>query len=46
MKLSKAYDPNGERQLIAVSKIDQCDEAIGEKLQGIGPGAMALRLGC
>ncbi|CAF1339561.1 unnamed protein product [Didymodactylos carnosus] len=45
-KLSKAYDPNGERQLIAVSKIDQCDGAIGEKLQGIGSGAMALRLGC
>ncbi|CAF4490647.1 unnamed protein product [Rotaria sp. Silwood2] len=36
----------GERQLIAVSKIDKFDKGIGEKLQGIGPGPMVLKLGC
>ncbi|CAF1068764.1 unnamed protein product [Adineta steineri] len=46
MKISKKYDPNGDRQLIAVSKIDKYDKGIGDKLQGIGPGSMALRLGC
>ncbi|CAF5145356.1 unnamed protein product, partial [Rotaria sp. Silwood1] len=46
MKISKKYDPNGDRQLIAVSKIDKYDKGIGDKLQGIGPGSMALKLGC
>lgn len=36
----------GDRQLIAVSKIDKYDKGIGDKLQGIGPGSMALKLGC
>jgi hypothetical protein len=36
----------GERQLIAVSKIDKYDKGIGDKLQGFGPGSMVLRLGC
>lgn len=36
----------GERQLIAVSKIDKYDKGIGDKLQGIGAGAMVLKLGC
>ncbi|CAF3945599.1 unnamed protein product, partial [Rotaria sp. Silwood1] len=46
MKISKNYDPNGDRQLIVVSKIDKYDKGIGDKLQGIGPGSMALKLGC
>ncbi|CAF4741646.1 unnamed protein product, partial [Rotaria sp. Silwood2] len=46
MKISKKYDPNGDRQLIAVSKIDKYDKGIGDKLQGIGSGSMALKLGC
>ncbi|CAF2064318.1 unnamed protein product [Rotaria magnacalcarata] len=46
IKISKEYDPNGERQLIAASKIDKYDKGIGDKLQGIGPGSMALKLGC
>jgi len=36
----------GERQLIAVSKIDKFDKGIGDKLQGLGPGSMVLKLGC
>ncbi len=36
----------GERQLIAVSKIDKFDQGIGDKLHGIGPGSMVLKLGC
>lgn len=36
----------GDRQLIAVSKIDKYDRGIGDKLQGTGPGSMALKLGC
>ena len=46
MKLAKAYDPDCERQLIAVSKIDKYDKGIAEKLQGEGPGSMKLQLGC
>ncbi|CAF2920099.1 unnamed protein product, partial [Rotaria sp. Silwood2] len=46
MKICKKYDPNGDRQLIAVSKIDKYDKGISDKLQGIGPGSMALKLGC
>ncbi|CAF0734630.1 unnamed protein product [Rotaria sordida] len=46
IQLAKNTDPNCERQLIAVSKIDKFDKGIGEKLQGIGPGSMALKLGC
>ncbi|CAF5096170.1 unnamed protein product, partial [Rotaria magnacalcarata] len=46
IKISKEYNPNGERQLIAASKIDKYDKGIGDKLQGIGPGSMALKLGC
>jgi hypothetical protein len=37
---------NGERQLIAVSKIDKFDKGIGDKLQGTGAGSMVLKLGC
>ncbi|CAF2028320.1 unnamed protein product [Rotaria magnacalcarata] len=33
IKISKEYDPNGERQLIAASKIDKYDKGIGDKLQ-------------
>mgnify|MGYP002377865908 FL=1 len=32
--------------MIAVSKIDKYDKGIGEKLRGIGAGAMELELGC
>jgi hypothetical protein len=32
--------------VIAVSKIDKYDKGIGDKLQGIGPGSMVLKLGC
>ncbi|CAF4603734.1 unnamed protein product [Rotaria sp. Silwood1] len=46
IQLAKKNDPHCERQLIAVSKIDKFDKGIGEKLQGIGPGSMALKLGC
>ena len=46
MKLAKVFDPDCERQLIAVSKIDKYDKGIAEKLQGEGPGAMKLQLGC
>ncbi|CAF4268731.1 unnamed protein product, partial [Rotaria sordida] len=46
IQLAKKTDPHCERQLIAVSKIDKFDKDIGEKLQGIGPGSMALKLGC
>lgn len=46
MKLAKAYDPDCERQLIAVSKIDKYDKGIAEKLQGEGAGSMKLQLGC
>ncbi|CAF3817380.1 unnamed protein product [Rotaria sordida] len=46
IQLAKKNDPQCERQLIAVSKIDKFDKGIGEKLQGIGPGSMALKLGC
>lgn len=46
MKLAKEFDPECERQLIAVSKIDKYDKGIAEKLQGDGPGAMKLQLGC
>ncbi|CAF3515208.1 unnamed protein product [Rotaria sp. Silwood1] len=46
IQLAKETDPHCERQLIAVSKIDKYDKGIGEKLQGIGPGSMALKLGC
>ncbi len=46
MKLAKDFDPNCERQLIAVSKIDKYDKGIAEKLQGEGPGSMKLQLGC
>ncbi|CAF4059349.1 unnamed protein product [Rotaria sordida] len=35
-----------ERQLITVSKIDKYDKGIRDKFQGIGPGSMALKLGC
>ncbi|CAF1528922.1 unnamed protein product, partial [Didymodactylos carnosus] len=46
MKLSQQYDPEGDRQLIAVSKIDKFDKGIKDKLRGLGPGSMSLRLGC
>ncbi len=46
MKLAKEFDPDCERQLIAVSKIDKYDKGIAEKLQGEGPGSMKLQLGC
>ncbi|CAF3971216.1 unnamed protein product [Rotaria sp. Silwood1] len=46
IQLAKKNDPQCERQLIAVSKIDKFDKGIGEKLQGIGPGSMTLKLGC
>ncbi|CAF1233065.1 unnamed protein product [Rotaria sordida] len=46
IQLAKKTDPHCERQLIAVSKIDKFDKDIGEKLLGIGPGSMALKLGC
>ncbi|CAF0866737.1 unnamed protein product [Adineta ricciae] len=46
IQLAKKNDPSCERQLIAVSKIDKFDKGIGEKLQGIGPGSMVLKLGC
>ncbi len=46
MKLAKEFDPNCERQLIAVSKIDKYDKGIAEKLQGEGAGSMKLRLDC
>ncbi|CAM4838812.1 unnamed protein product [Rotaria magnacalcarata] len=46
MKICKIHDPNSDRQLIAVSKIDKYDKGIGHKLQGMGPGSMALKLGC
>ncbi|CAF4417085.1 unnamed protein product [Rotaria sp. Silwood2] len=46
IQLAKKNDPHCERQLIAVSKIDKFDKDIGEKLQGIGPGSMVLKLGC
>ncbi|CAF1271157.1 unnamed protein product [Rotaria sp. Silwood1] len=46
MKLAKVFDPTCDRQLIAVSKIDKFDKGIAEKLQGIGAGAMKLKLGC
>jgi len=46
MKLAKNFDPDCERQLIAVSKIDKYDKGIAEKLQGEGPGSMKLQLGC
>ncbi|CAF0950644.1 unnamed protein product [Didymodactylos carnosus] len=46
VKISKNYDPEGKRQLIAVSKIDKFDKGIGEKLQGKGPGSMKLEFGC
>ncbi|UJR12888.1 hypothetical protein I4U23_017062 [Adineta vaga] len=46
IQLAKKNDPTCERQLIAVSKIDKFDKGIGEKLQGIGPGSMVLKLGC
>jgi hypothetical protein len=46
MKLAKDFDPNCERQLIAVSKIDKYDKGIAEKLQGEGAGSMKLQLGC
>ncbi|CAF2947029.1 unnamed protein product [Rotaria sp. Silwood2] len=46
IQLAKKTDPHYERQLIAVSKIDKYDKGIREKLQGIGPGSMALKLGC
>ncbi|CAF1185040.1 unnamed protein product [Rotaria sordida] len=46
IQLAKKTDPHCERQLIAVSKIDKYDKGIEEKLQGIGPGSMALKLGC
>ncbi len=32
--------------MIAVSKIDKFDKGIGDKLQGLGPGSMVLKLGC
>ncbi|CAF2040678.1 unnamed protein product [Rotaria magnacalcarata] len=35
IKISKEYDPNGERQLIAASKIDKYDKGIGDKLQAV-----------
>ncbi|CAF3948694.1 unnamed protein product, partial [Rotaria sp. Silwood1] len=46
IQLAKTNDSQCERQLIAVSKIDKFDKGIGEKLQGIGPGSMELKLGC
>ncbi|CAF1245933.1 unnamed protein product, partial [Didymodactylos carnosus] len=46
MKLSQEYHPKGDRQLIAVSKIDKYDKGIEDKLRGLGPGSMSLRLGC
>ncbi|CAF1972234.1 unnamed protein product [Rotaria magnacalcarata] len=46
LKLAKVFDPKCERQLIAVSKIDKFDKGISENLQGEGPGAMPLKLGC
>lgn len=46
MKLAKEFDPDGERQLIAVSKIDKYDKGIAEKLLGEGTGSMKLQLGC
>jgi hypothetical protein len=46
MKLAKEFDPDCERQLIAVSKIDKYDKGIAEKLLGDGPGSMKLQLGC
>ncbi|CAF2432382.1 unnamed protein product [Rotaria sp. Silwood2] len=39
IQLAKKNDPQYERQLIAVSKIDKYDK-------GIGPGSMVLKLGC
>ncbi len=32
--------------MIAVSKIDKFDKGIGDKLQGLGPGSMVLKLSC
>jgi len=46
IRICQRYDPNFERQIIAVSKIDKHDKGIGEKLQGIGSGAIFLQLGC
>jgi hypothetical protein len=46
MKLAKEFDPDCERQLIAVSKIDKYDKGIAEKLLGEGAGSMKLQLGC
>ena len=46
MKLAKEFDPDCERQLIAVSKIDKYDKGIAEKLLGEGTGSMKLQLGC
>ncbi|CAF1057239.1 unnamed protein product [Rotaria sordida] len=46
MKLAKEFDPNCERQLIAVSKIDKYDKGIAQKLLGEGLGSMKLQLGC
>ncbi|CAF4960913.1 unnamed protein product [Rotaria sp. Silwood1] len=45
-KLAKEFDPDCERQLIAVSKIDKYDKGIAKKLVGEGPGSMKLQLGC
>jgi hypothetical protein len=44
--LAKQFDPDCERQLIAVSKIDKYDKDIAEKLQGEGLGSMKLQLSC
>ncbi|CAF1246528.1 unnamed protein product [Rotaria sp. Silwood1] len=46
MKLAKEFDSQCLRQLIVASKIDKYDKGIAEKLLGIGPGAMELKLGC
>ncbi|CAM4948963.1 unnamed protein product [Rotaria socialis] len=45
IQICQRYDPQYERQIIAVSKIDKHDKGIAEKLQGIGPGSLALLLG-
>ncbi|UJR29173.1 hypothetical protein I4U23_010387 [Adineta vaga] len=46
VKLAKVFDPECERQLVAVSKIDKYDKGIAEKLLGEGTGSMKLQLGC
>jgi len=43
--LSRKVDPDGERTIGVVTKIDKCEKGIRSKLEGKGPGNLILKLG-